>query len=441
MGGSPTRFESRAADWLSAPEALRRILDAAIPGASETVPTSEALGRALAEDLTATATLPPWDNAAMDGYAVRSADIRGAAPGNPVVLTVVGAIHAGAPPAVAVDAGHAVRIMTGAPVPPGADTVVRVEDTDAEADTGSVRILDHRDARRNVRPAGQDMALGDRMLSPGDPIHAGTVGVLYAMGRDRVSCTRRPVVAILSTGNELRGPDRYEDVQSGLAVPESNGPMLAAAVAAAGCVPRYLGVAADEPGDIRRRLEDARDADVVITVGGASMGEADLVKRVLDQMSFELDFWRARVRPGSPVSFGHLPGGEDSPSQPVFGLPGNPASSFVTFELFVRPFLRRVAGHARPHRPVVPCVAGERLHAPPGKLYALRVRVDATASPPRAIPTGPQSSGLVQSMAIADGLALVAEDADGVDVGEPVDVMLLDGGNFRRDAPRLLSAP
>ena len=170
------------------------------------------------------------------------------------------------------------------------------------------------------------------------------------------------------------------------------------------------------------------------------MGEADLVKRVLEDMSFELDFWRARVRPGSPISFGLLPMGEGK-ARPVFGLPGNPASSFVTFEIFVRPFLRRLAGHDKIHRPVVRCVAGDPLATQKGLLYALRVRLDATTSPPTARTTGPQGSGLVQSMAAADGLALIPEEDEGVTVGQEVDVMLLGGGLHAAEGHRSLSSP
>ena len=370
-GPDGSSFEIRTPDWLDAREAQIRILAAAGASSAERVRVMDAVGRALAENMEATATLPPWDNSGMDGYAVRGADIDGASPSSPVLLTVTGRIAAGQPPSVSVGPGEAVRIMTGAPVPPGADSVIRVEHTDAEAEPGTVRILRTGDQGRNVRPAGEDMAVGDLVLQAGESIHPGTVGVLYALGKDEVLCARRPVVAIISTGDELRPPERYDEVRAGAGVPESNGPMIAAAVADAGCVPLYVGVAADDPADVRRKLEAAADADVVITVGGASMGEADFVKRVLEDMSFELDFWRARVRPGSPISFGHLPR-SDGDSQPVFGLPGNPASSFVTFELFVRPFLRRMAGHDKIYRPVITCVAGDALSAPKGLLWLLR---------------------------------------------------------------------
>ncbi len=426
-GEAGSDFEVLEPDWLDARQAQIRILSGIPTPSAEEVPTLEAVGRAIAHDLAATATLPARDNSAMDGYAVHGRDIAAASAANPVRLQVTGRLAAEDQAEALVEPGTAVRIMTGAPVPPGADSVVRVEDTDAEEEPGFVQVLGNRDRGRNIRPAGEDMRVGDAVLRAGESIHTGTVGVLYALGMATVPCARRPTVAILSTGHELRPPERYDDVRSGAGTPESNGPMLAAAVSEAGCLPRYLGIAGDDVKDIRAHLEDASDADVIITLGGASMGEADLVKRVLAQMSFELDFWRVRVRPGSPISFGHLPrtGGA---LQPVFGLPGNPASAFVTFELFVRPFLRLLAGHERAHRPLVRCVAGEALHAPSGLLHALRVRIDGTTSPPTALPTGPQGSGLVRSMSLADGLALIPEDADGATAGQVIDVMLTSAG-------------
>ena len=419
-----TDFEVRTADWLSADEALGRILAGASPTEAEQVPLSEALGRALAEDLSASATLPPWDNSAMDGYAVRGDDIAGASPSAPVGLRVTGLLRAGDAPNDAVGQGEAVRIMTGAPVPAGADTVVRVEDTDAEAEAGTVRVLQDRDRGRNVRPAGEDMEVGQTVLSSGHSVGPGTVAALAALGREGLLVHRRPIVAVLATGDELRTPERYHDVRSGLGIPESNGPMIAAQVSAAGGRPAELGIAPDEGEAIRRSVEAASGADALVTLGGASMGEADLVKRVLDGMAFRLDFWRVRIRPGSPFSFGWLPRGERL--QPVFGLPGNPASAFVTFELFVRPFLLRTAGHRRVLRRVVRCVAGEKLPGRPGLTHYLRVVLDSTGTPPVATSTGSQGSGLVRSLHSADGLAVIPEHADGVDAGQPIDVILLD---------------
>lgn len=423
-GGRGPDFEIRIADWLDAAAAQKRILDQCSPLEPERIPLAEALGRALAEDVVADATLPPWDNAGMDGYAVRGDDVAGASPSSPVVLLVKGLVRAGDPPADPVAPGEAVRIMTGAPVPPGADSVVRVEDTDAEAEPGRVRVLRDRDVSGNVRPGGQDARPGDLVLARGQAIHPGAVGVLAAMGRSHVFAGGRPTVAVLTTGDELRSPEAYDDVRAGAGVPESNGPMLAAAVAAAGGIPRLSGIVPDDQRALARAVAAATDADVLVTVGGASMGEADLVKRVLDQAGFRLDFWRVRMRPGSPFSFGWLP--TERGSQPVFGLPGNPSSAFVTFEVFVRPFLLRLAGHERIHRRALRCVAGEELVGTKRTLF-VRVRLEASREFPTAWLAGPQGSGLVRGLSAAEGLAVVPAGAS-VAAGEPVTVLLLDPG-------------
>ena len=419
-------FEVRTADWLGFDEALDAILSTARSLPSESLPLGECLGRALAEAVSARATLPPWDNSAMDGYAVRGADISNADPSAPVALTVTGVVHAGDVPGPPVGVGEAVRIMTGAPVPEGADSVVRVEDTDAEASPGTIRVMQSRDEGRNIRPAGADMRLGDRVLEPGQTVTPATVGVLSALGLNTASVVRSPSVAILATGDELRTSEQYDEVRAGAGVPESNGPMLAAAAAAASAIPLAMGIAPDEAGELRGRVEDAADADALVTIGGASMGEADLVKRVLDDLGFRQDFWRVRIRPGSPFGFGWLPRGDRE--QPVFGLPGNPTSAFVTFELFVRPFLLALGGHRHVLRRTVRCEAGETLKGPGDLTHFLRVSLDPSTAPARVRLSGPQGSGLVSTLARADGLAIVPEDATEIPQGDAVDVLLLDDG-------------
>lgn len=417
-------FESRSADWLGVDEALDRILASAEPLPATALDVVESVGRGLAEDVVADATLPPYDNSAMDGYAVRAADARGARPEAPATLDVVRVVRAGDPPGSEIGEGQAVRIMTGAPVPPGADSVVRVEDTDGEAEPGAVRILDDRDVGHNVRPAGQDMRVGERLLAKGHSITAGTVGVLAAAGRSRVRVHGVPSVGLLTTGDELREPDRFEDVKAGQGVPNSNGPMLAAAVAATGGRAHLLRTAPDDADELRDRLSRAADDDVLITVGGASVGEADLVKRVLDEMGYRQDFWRVRMRPGSPVGFGWLPRADRL--QPVFGLPGNPTSAFVTFEVLVRPFLLRLGGHSETSRRTVTCRLGESIDTPARLTYFLRVTVDGEGRDLSARLTGPQGSGLVSGLARAHGLVVIREDVPGVDQGADVDVMLLE---------------
>lgn len=419
-------FAARPADWLHVDEALERIVGAADPLSAETIPATDALWRALSSPVSATATLPPWDNSAMDGYAVRAVDVEGARPERPVELTVTGVVRAGGDPGPEVGAGEAVRIMTGAPVPAGADTIVRVEDTDGEAGSGVVRVFDDRDRGRHIRPAGQDMRSGETLFEAGHSVTAGTLGVLSAAGVRSVDVHRAPAVAILATGDELRGPERYQEVREGRGIPESNGTMLSAMISSIRGEPRHLGIAADDPAELAARIEKGADADVLITIGGASMGEADFVKRVLDQAGFELDFWRVKMRPGSPVSFGWLRAG--ARRQAVFGLPGNPSSAFVTFELFVRPFLLRLAGHRRVVRRVVTCRAGERFETPADLTYFQRVALRRDGPDTVADLTGPQGSGLVSGLARADGLAVVPPETDGIEPGEAVEVVLLDTG-------------
>lgn len=417
-------FETRPADWLGVEEALARILSAASSGSVETVAIADALGRALAEEIVADATLPPWTNSGMDGYAVRAADIRGASGSAPVTLQVVATVRAGERPGREVGPRQAVRIMTGAPIPPGADSVIRVEDTDREHDQGVVRILDDRDARQNLRPAGQDMKQGERLLERGHSVTPGTVGVLAAAGRAHVSVHREVRVAVLTTGDELRGPERFDEVRAGAGVPNSNGPMIAAMIAAAGAEAMPLVNAADDPDQLRARIEEAATADVLVTLGGASMGEADLVKRVLDGMGYRSDFWRVRMRPGSPFGFGWLPRGVRQ--QPTFTLPGNPTSAFVTFEVLVRPFLRRLGGHTQTARRRVTCKAGEVVRAPAKLAYFLRVALRGTGSALTAHLTGPQGSGLVSGLAYAGGLAVVPEEVTEIPQGGELEVMVID---------------
>ncbi len=417
-------FESRTGDWLPLDEALARILSHLAPLPPESVPLEEALGRALARDVLAPGPLPPWDNSAMDGYAVRGDDVAGATEDRPVILTVTGVIQAGTRFEGTVGPGDAVRIMTGAEIPAGADTVIRVEDTDREeTDAGKLRIHSERDRGRHVRPAGQDWQEGAIALASGTGIGPGQTAVLAAARVPLVTVHRRPTVAILASGDELVDLDSPDLVPS--RIPESNSHHVSAGVRAAGGTPMRLGIARDDRADIRHHLARAADADVLVTLGGASMGEGDLFKTVLEDLGFRLDFWRVKIRPGSPMSFGHLPL-EGGGSQTVFGLPGNPASAFVTFELFVRPFLLALAGHIDLHRPTVSALAAEDLTTAEDVTGFLRVRLSRPDKELEASLTGPQGSGLVGSLGAADGLAVIPEGVRAIPRGAPVEVMLLD---------------
>jgi len=417
-------FESRTGDWLPFDEALARVLGHASPLPPETVPLEDSLGRALARDVVAPRPLPPWDNSAMDGYAVRGDDVAGATKDHPVVLVVTGVIHAGTRFEGTVGPGDAVRIMTGGEVPAGADTVIRVEDTDREeTDTGNLRIYSERDRGRHVRPAGQDWLEGAIALESGTTIGPGQITVMAAARVALVSVHRRPKVAILASGDELVDLDSpYPDSHR---IPESNSHYVSAGVRAAGGTPERLGIARDDRADLQHHLDRAADADVLVTLGGASMGEGDLFKTVLEDRGLQLDFWRVKIRPGSPMSFGHLPL-EGGGSQTVFGLPGNPASAFVTFELFVRPFLLASAGHIRLHRPTVTALAAVELTTAEDITGFLRVRLSRSGTELEASLTGPQGSGLVGSLGAADGLAIIPEGVGAIPRGAPVEVLLLD---------------
>ena len=422
-----TTFEKRTPDWLSVRDALARVLSQAEPLEVEEVPLFEAAGRALARGVRAGASLPPWDNSAMDGYAVRSLDVEGASRQAPITLTVVGETRAGEEAGGALGEGEAVRIMTGAPIPQGADSVIRVEVTDAEMAPGRVKIFSDDDVGRHVRPAAQDMEKGEEVLQAGTSLGAGQIGLLAAAGAVTVPVHLRPRVAVLSNGDELVEPADFHRVVRGEGIPETNTPTLVAAVTLAGCIPIRLGIARDDPRDILQKVLRAREekADALFTSGGASLGEKDLFKRVLKEAGFELDFWRVKMRPGTPFSFGYLHGAGERPL-PVFGLPGNPASSFVTYQVFGRPYLMRLAGHRRPHRPVLMAVAGEDLSSPSHLTHFFRVVFEGDPARPTVRLTGPQTSGLVRGQGLAQGLAVVPEGVGKVEKGKGVRVILLD---------------
>jgi molybdopterin molybdotransferase len=267
------------------------------------------------------------------------------------------------------------------------------------------------------------MRPNELLLARGHTISPGSIGVLAAAGLGHVPVHRPATVAVLTTGDELRGLDRFDEVRAGKGIPDSNGPMLAAMVSEAGANPIRLGIADDDPGALAERISQAASADVLVTIGGASMGEADLVKRVLDELGYEPDFWRVRMRPGSPVGFGWLPRG--ARRQPVFSIPGNPASAFVTFEVLVRPFLRRLAGHATTERRRITCRTAVPLKTPANLTYFMRVAVDGSGHAATARLTGSQGSGLVSGLARTEGLTVIREDVTGLMEGDEVDVMLI----------------
>jgi molybdenum cofactor synthesis domain-containing protein len=386
-----------------------------------TVPLGEALGLVTVEALAATEPIPPFANTGVDGYAVRAADTAGATAETPVRLRIVAELPAGRAPTVPVGPGEAIRIMTGAPVPDGADAIVMVEDTTVgeNGDGGFVAI--GREARNgdHVRPAGGDLAVGAPAIPAGSVLGPAHLGVVASLGHPTVMAVRRPRVAVMSTGDELVPPGEPMTIGQ---IRDSNRPMLLALVAQAGCEPVDFGIGIDDEAVITERLEKAAaTCDAVVTSGGVSMGDYDMVKIVLRRIA-EMEWWQIAIKPAKPLAFGMIGG------VPVFGLPGNPVSSHVSFELFARPALLQMMGHQRRFRPVTPAVAEHDMRRrSDGKLYLDRVALRRAAGSGEllAARTGVQASNVLSAMALADGLALLP-DGDGVAAGEQVDVMRLD---------------
>ena len=406
------------ADWITFDEALTFVLHAAEPLETERVPLSAALGRALAGAAEAVVPHPPWDNSAMDGFAVRVEEVRGASPERPVVLPVSDDIPAGAFPRGPLEPGSVARVMTGAPVPEGATGVVRVEHTDGGAD-GRVRIFDDADGERHIRFLGEDVKTGDTMVARGEELGAAAVALLASAGLEQVEVGRRPRVGVLANGDELADFDEFDEVRAGRRIMNSNGHALAAQLADSGAEPVPLGIARDDPDDLHRCLGRAGSCDAIVSAAGVSVGEHDYVKRVLDDLGFERAFWRVRMRPGSATVFGLLDG------RPFWGLPGNPASALVTYETLVRPAVRKLAGFARPCRRPVRCVAAQDLRGPRHVLSFFRVLIGTAESGGLAARlSGPQGSGNLGSM-LADGLLALPVGVDAVAAGDPVDVLPL----------------
>lgn len=401
---------------LTPTEAAQRILADIHPTATERRPLREALDLVLAEPVVSELDLPPWDNSAMDGYAVRSADL--AAPG--VSLQVIESVAAGCFPTRSLEPGQATRIFTGAPLPTGADTVIRQEDTDTP-EGGRVSIRDLRDAKRNLRFRGEDIRRGTLVLSPGATLGPAQLGVLASIAHEPVTVHRPPEVAFLGSGDEIVDLDRREEILAGRKIATSNSYTLGGLIRRAGARPRELGVAADHPDSLREHFGRARGADLLVTTAGVSVGEHDFVRAVLAELGCEMKLWRIRMRPGAPLGFGLLGG------MPWIGLPGNPVSTMVTFELFVRPAIRRLLGHPLPFRRSVPVITAEPITLGPRLRHFLRAVVaPGPDSRLTARLTGPQGSGILTSMVAANALLIVPEDRPKVAAGETLSAIMLD---------------
>lgn len=412
---------------ISVEEALAEILSHVRPLNPERVAILDALGRVLAEEIVSDIDIPPFDNSAMDGYAVRAANVAGASPESPVRLAVTGSVAAGYVSSGRVEPGTAIRIMTGAPLPDGADAVVPFEDTGDMDRSKEARLeepaseIDVRRAvhsRDNTRPAGEDIRRGEVAMAAGRVVRPQEIGVLASLGRETVLVHRRPRVAILATGDELL------EIQEPLApgkIRNSNEYTNAALVTRTGGVPIRLGIARDTRADLTDKIRQGLEqgADLFLTSGGVSVGDYDVVKDVLGTEG-EMQFWQVNMKPGKPLAFGLLPGGV-----PLIGLPGNPVSAMVSFEQFARPAILKMLGHQDLDKPTVRAILDEPL-TNSGRRGFIRVVVARRPDGYHARTTGEQGSGVLTSMAKANGLAIVHEGILRVDAGTEVVVQMLD---------------
>jgi molybdopterin molybdotransferase len=401
---------SEAEVLLPVEEARARALALASRLPTEWVRLEEALGRTLAEDMAARRTVPPWDNSAMDGYAVRSADLTGSLP---VRLAVRETVYAGQEPRLAVEPGTCTRIMTGAPLPAGADAVVMQERTRPVEGGASVEVQEAVGPGQFVRSRGEDARAGERLLGAGTPLGIPELGLLVSQGVLLVPVPRRPRVAVLSTGDELCRADEQAEGR----VIDSNAPSLALAVARAGGLPTVLGIARDSPEQVLAHLQAARGFDVVLTSAGVSVGERDFVRAALEELGVTMDFWRVAIKPGKPLAVGR------QGSTLYFGLPGNPTSSLVSFELFVRPTLRRLLGHTDVEPPRVRGRLEGSLRKPPGLAHYLRVSTTWREGELWARPLPTQTSGALRSAASASHLLHFLRSASSLADGDPVELL------------------
>jgi molybdopterin molybdotransferase len=412
---------------ISVDEALAEILSHVRPLEPERVPILKALGRVLAEEIVSDLDIPPFDNSAMDGYAVRSADLAGASPETPVHLTVTGSVAAGYVAGLRVHAGTTIRIMTGAPLPAGADAVVPYEDTSDFDRSKEERLaapateIDVRTAISrgdHVRPAGEDIRKGEQAMVPGRVLRPQEIGVLASLGREAVQVHRRPKVAILATGDELL--EVHQPLEPGK-IRNSNEYTNSALVTRTGGIPIRLGIARDTKADLTAKLQAGLEqgADLFLTSGGVSVGDYDVVKDVLGTEG-EMQFWQVRMKPGKPLAFGLLPG-----SVPLIGLPGNPVSAMVSFEQFARPAILKMLGHTDLGKPMVRAIMDEPL-TNSGRRGFVRVVVTRREDGYHARTTGEQGSGVLTSMAKANGLAVVPEGTRWVEAGTKLTVQMLD---------------
>ena len=415
---------------ISVEEALDKVLGYVSVLGEEEKPILDCPGQVLAEDIYSSIDIPPLDNSAMDGYAIRAEDSKGTSEKTPRFLRVIDTVAAGTISGCRLERDTAIRIMTGAPMPKGADSIVRFEDTDEASRVGPVAeigILKEVGAGFDIRRAGEDVSQGAKVLSKGQVIRPSEVGVLASLGWGTVKVIRRPEVAILATGDEL--VDVGKPLPAGR-IYNSNSYSLAALVRRYGGIPKMLGIARDNEDSVVASLHSALDADMLITSGGVSMGDYDVIKDVLAKQG-KIAFWTVRMKPGKPLAFGIINGVNDAGTVtkiPHLGLPGNPVSSMVTFELFVRPAILKMMDRKDLVKPSVKAVIRDSVVNNDGRRIFARVVVEERNGQYFANLTGPQGSGILSSMSLANGLAVIPEDRTGVAAGDTVQVMMLDWG-------------
>lgn len=390
------------------------MLAEALPLPVEVVPLAEALGRVLGEEIIASHSVPPFDNAGMDGFAVRAADTVDATSDAPVRLQLIETIPAGHTAIRGLGAEQAAKIMTGAPIPEGADSVVQSEAAE-EAD-GQVLVFEAVKRGKNIRRAGEDVLAGDQVLGPGSALGPAEIGLIASLGRPTVQVHRRPRVAILSTGSELVEVD--QPLAPGQ-IRNSNSYSLRAQCQQMGVEPTMLGIVADDYESTRQLVDKGLDYDVLLTTGGVSVGQFDFIKDVQDELGVERKLWGVAMKPGKPLVFG-VRGGTL-----VFGLPGNPVSAMVSFELFVRAALLRLMGYRKTTRPLYRAIIAEDASNPDGRVYVMRVRAWREDDVWHVSATGAQGSGILRSMVGANGLVFIPGGARGVRAGERVEFLLL----------------
>jgi molybdopterin molybdotransferase len=398
---------------LSVEDARERVLQQIRPLQPLELPLTEAYGCVLARDVVADIDLPAFASSAMDGFAVRSSDVAGAAPGSPAELRVAGRAMIGRRPEGTVGGGEAVQIATGAPIPAGADTVVPIEDCELLGPT--VRIQAASPEGRHVRPAGEDVRAGETLVPAGRRLQAPELGLLASAGASHPLVRPRARVVVLSTGDELVAPTQAPEFGQ---IRDANAYTLFAALREAGAVPMLAGIVRDDVDALKETvLSHLVQADAFVSSGGVSVGERDVVKAAFFRRG-ELDFYKVAMQPGMPQGFGHVEG------KPYFGLPGNPVSVFVSFEVFIRPALMRMMGRRNLYRPEIPARLAQDVSGPRGKTQFARVRVKRTDDGWVATPTGSRGSNLIATVARANGLAVIPVGVERAEAGTEVRVML-----------------